>query len=83
MATCRGHGGPEVPQAAIQALDMALKHTASLDPRCQVSIRSIFWHDPAKIRSLGGGAEVRLPICLPGLTEDMYFCTARMQHTTY
>ena len=48
----------EVPQAATQALDIALRHTSAMNPSCQVFNRSFFWHDPSRIHSLGGGAEV-------------------------
>ena len=47
-----------MPQAATQALDIALRHTSSMNPSCQVFNRSFFWHDPSRIHSLGGGAEV-------------------------
>ena len=47
-----------MPQAATQALDIALRHTSSMKPSCQVFNRSFFWHDPSRVHSLGGGAEV-------------------------
>ena len=42
-----------------QALDVALKHNTSMNPKCQAFARAFFWADPDKIRPLGGGAEVR------------------------
>ena len=44
---------------AAQALDVALKHNTSMNPKCQAFARAFFWQDPDKIRPLGGGAEVR------------------------
>ena len=45
-------------QDAVQALDVALKHSVSLRDDTQVFARAIFWRDDTKVRSLGGGAEV-------------------------
>ena len=43
---------------AAQALDVALKHSTSMNPRAQAFARAFFWPDPDKVRPLGGGAEV-------------------------
>lgn len=48
-----------IKRAAAQALDVALKHNTSMNPKCQAFARAFFWQDPDKIRPLGGGAEVR------------------------
>lgn len=69
----RGQGGGDVPQDAIQALDVALKHGTALKANCQAFARAFFWDDPTKVRPLGGGAEVRLPLELPALAAA--FCT--------
>ena len=64
---CRGRGGPDVPQDAIQALDVALKHSTTLNPTAFSVARAFFFPDPTNTRSLTGGAEVRklqwLPSC--------------------
>ena len=58
---CRGKlEYEENVQDAVQALDVALKHSVSLRDDTQVFARAIFWRDDTKVRSLGGGAEVRL-----------------------
>jgi len=43
---------------AAQALDVALKHSTSMNPKAQAFARAFFWPDPDKVRPLGGGAEV-------------------------
>jgi hypothetical protein len=58
----RGQAGGDVPQDAIQALDVALKHGTALKANCQAFARAFFWDDPTKVRPLGGGAEVGLPL---------------------
>jgi hypothetical protein len=50
----------DVPQEAIQALDVALKHGASQNPNCQSFARAFFFDDKEKIKPLGNGAEVGL-----------------------
>ena len=54
---CRGQNGEEIPQDAVQALDIALKHTVSYRDDVKTFARAIFWHDPTKVRPLGNGAE--------------------------
>ena len=56
---CRGRES-EMPQDAIQALDVALKHATMMDPRCTPVARAFYFFDPSAVRSLGGGAEVRV-----------------------
>ena len=56
---CSLYGDSPIKRAAAQALDVALKHNTSMNPKCQAFARAFFWADPDKIRPLGGGAEVR------------------------
>lgn len=71
MVMCRGRcGGSEIPQDAIHALDVALKHGTSLRPECQSFARAFFFYDPSIVRPLGNGAEVSLPF---PLTTFSYF----------
>ncbi|KAK9827384.1 hypothetical protein WJX81_005044 [Elliptochloris bilobata] len=73
----RGKGGADIPQDAIQALDVALKHNTAMNPKCQAFARAFFWQDPDKVRPLGGGAEVWLGYqqslrpCESGLTLNV------------
>ena len=56
---CRGQGGSDIPQDAIQALDVALKYGTLLNPLCTAVSRAFFFPDPDTTHSLGGGAEVQ------------------------
>ena len=55
---CRGGGPPELPQDAIQALDVALKHGTLLNPMCTGINHSFYFYDPKTTHTLGNGAEV-------------------------
>ncbi len=55
--SCRGQDGDEIPQDAVQALDIALKHSISYRDEVKTFARAIFWNDPDKVRPLGNGAE--------------------------
>ena len=48
-----------MPQEAIQALDVALNHSISLNPECQPVARAFFFERGLK-QTLGFGAEVTL-----------------------
>ncbi len=54
---CSGGEGEEIPQDAVQALDIALKHSVSYRDDVKTFARAIFWHDPTKVKPLGNGAE--------------------------
>ena len=57
---CRGESsGAEVPQDAIQALDVALKHGTALRDDCESLARAFFFRNSPSF-SIGNGAEVRL-----------------------
>ncbi|CAD7705067.1 unnamed protein product [Ostreobium quekettii] len=51
------NGGLDIPKDAIQALDVVLRHSASMDPNCTPVGRSLYFWDPSKRQPLGGGAE--------------------------
>ena len=71
---CRGRcGGSEIPQDAIHALDVALKHGTSLRPECQSFARAFFFYDPSIVRPLGNGAEVSL--ASPSALTSSILCT--------
>ena len=55
--SCRGQNGEEIPQDAVQALDIALKHSVSYRDDVKTFARAIFWHDPTKVKPLGNGTE--------------------------
>lgn len=55
--SCRGEEGIDLPQVALQALDVALKHSVSYREEVKTFARAIFWHNPLKIKPLGNGAE--------------------------
>ena len=52
-----------MPQEAIQALDVSLNHSISLNPRCQSVARAFFFEGGLK-QNLGFGAEVSNPSVL-------------------
>ena len=55
---CRGESnGGEVPQDAVQALDVALKHSTALRDDCDTMARAFFFHNCPSF-SIGNGAEV-------------------------
>ncbi len=56
ICLCRGRSA-EMPQDAIQALDVALKHAAMMSPILVPVARAFF--NPGTARTLGAGAEVR------------------------
>lgn len=47
---CRGHVEQDMPQDALQALDVALKHSISYRDEVKMFARAIFWRDPTKVR---------------------------------
>lgn len=51
-------GGTDIPQDAIQCLDVALKHGTMLNPLCTSVNRAFFFPDPDSTHSLSNGAEV-------------------------
>lgn len=59
-----GFAGGDIPQDAIQTLDVALKHGTMLNPLSTTVNRAFFFPDPQATSSLGNGAEVgsRLPL---------------------
>ena len=57
MHCCRGRL-PDVPQDAIQALDVALKQSVLMHPTAIVLSRAVFFPDPSTTGPLPGGAEV-------------------------
>lgn len=61
MLSCSGNLGEEIPQDAVQALDVALKHSMSYRDDVKAFARAIFWRDPTKVRPLGNGAEACSP----------------------
>lgn len=65
---CRGEGPPELPQDAVQALDVALKHGTLLNPMCTAVNHGFFFYDPRTTHTLGNGAEVGL--CKIALTPS-------------
>ena len=67
LAVCRGKNKGPLPQDSVQALDVALKNTASNHPDCVTLPRAFFFYDAQAVKSVGGGAEVRLSMCA-------YFC---------
>ncbi len=79
VAPCRGDGAPDIPQDAIQALDVALKHGTLLNPLCTAVNRAFFFPDPDTIQSLGGGAEVLLLLLSPSqiYLESLCFTEVR------
>lgn len=58
---------------AAQALDVALKHSTSMNPRAQAFARAFFWPDPTKVRPLGGGAEVASVRAFGRAPEEAHF----------
>lgn len=57
-ALCSGKAQGPIPQDAVQALDVALKNTASNHPDCVTLPRAFFFYDREMVKTVGGGAEV-------------------------
>ena len=51
--------GAEIPQAAVQALDIALRHAMRMKPDCWSTAKALFL-DTSVRRPLSSGAEVSL-----------------------
>ncbi|KAK9915065.1 hypothetical protein WJX75_004310 [Coccomyxa subellipsoidea] len=49
LAFVRGEEGTNLPQDALQVLDVALKHSVSYRDEVKTFARAIFWHDPTKV----------------------------------
>lgn len=58
FAVCSGKAKGPIPQDAVQALDVALKNTASNHPDCVTLPRAFFFYDKEMVKTVGGGAEV-------------------------
>ena len=58
FALCSGKAKGPIPQDAVQALDVALKNTASNHPDCVTLPRAFFFYDREMVKTVGGGAEV-------------------------
>lgn len=54
---CSGKAKGPIPQDAVQALDVALKNTASNHPDCVTLPRAFFFYDREMVKTVGGGAE--------------------------
>ena len=48
------HGGIDLPQDAIQALDIALRHSAMMEPSCIPVARSLYFFNPNQRHLLEG-----------------------------
>ena len=55
---CSGKAKGPIPQDSVQALDVALKNTASNHPDCVTLPRAFFFYDREMVKTVGGGAEV-------------------------
>ncbi|KAK9804830.1 hypothetical protein WJX72_007669 [[Myrmecia] bisecta] len=55
----QGRSGGEIPQDAVQAMDVALKHSSHNNPDCTAAGRAFFFSS-GLVRSLGNGVEVWL-----------------------
>ena len=72
-ALCSGKAKGPIPQDAVQALDVALKNTASNHPDCVTLPRAFFFYDREMVKTVGGGAEVKPQVCrLRPLLPDAY-----------
>lgn len=60
LLCCRGNQY-EVPQSAIQALDITVRHSANMHPTAVPLARATFFPGPRTISRLEGGAEVPSP----------------------
>ena len=54
---CRGGGGQDFPQEAIQCLDIVLRSSMALRPDVATFARGFFFTEPQFCSSIGNGAE--------------------------
>ena len=71
FALCSGKAKGPIPQDAVQALDVALKNTASNHPDCVTLPRAFFFYDKEMVKTVGGGAEVSCKYLANGVSHGV------------